>query len=80
MAAVVTPSPLEQVPDSGPPTPVLFGEHVRVPGGGTGRVVGFYRTETPTVLVALAGGGTRQVLLDDLHGGRRPADEGLGTG
>ncbi len=44
-----------------------FGQRVRLPGGGSGRVIGFYRTETPTVLVALPGGATRQVLLDELR-------------
>jgi hypothetical protein len=44
-----------------------FGQSVRLPGGGWGRVVGFYRTETPTVVVALSGGATREVLLDELR-------------
>ncbi len=43
------------------------GQRVRTRRNGDGVVVGFYRTETPTVLVELDAGGTRQYLPDQLQ-------------
>ena len=40
---------------------------VEAPDGARGRVVGFYRTETPTVLVAFDRGETHQFLPTDLR-------------
>ncbi len=43
------------------------GQRVRTRRDGDGVVVGFYRTETPTVLVELDAGGARQYLPDQLQ-------------
>jgi hypothetical protein len=42
------------------------GQGVEIATGGSGRVVGFYRSGTPTVLVALERGGTREFLPQQL--------------
>lgn len=46
---------------------LAIGQHVETPDGTAGRIIGFYRSQTPTALVDLDGGGLRQFLLNELR-------------
>jgi hypothetical protein len=43
------------------------GRRIKTSGDLSGRIIGFYRTDTPTALVDLDAGGSRQFLLHELR-------------
>ena len=46
---------------------LLYQDRVRVPGGRVGKVIGFYRRDTITVLVTFPSGEVAEVLGQDLE-------------
>jgi hypothetical protein len=59
-AAAATPVFSAVTPVRDPAPELAFGERVRTPEGEAGRVAGFYRTGTPTVLIRLDSGREHQ--------------------
>jgi hypothetical protein len=68
VAAAATPLPLASEPQALEKSPcdLAFGDRVWTRAGDAGRVAGFYRTRTPTVLVRLDSGWERQYARDQL--------------
>jgi hypothetical protein len=56
VSATPAPVPVEAAPSGPPPCDLAFGDRVWTREGEAGRVAGFYRGATPTVLVRLDSG------------------------
>lgn len=48
-------------------SPVAFGDHVRVPDGRTGEVIGFYRRESDSVLVRFGPGDSAEFFTPEVE-------------